>query len=623
MLDNIINVIGLRIHEEQLKFDIKIPNQVLPLLIGDPFRLEQLLFNLLLFSVTRCQGKNIRFDITSQTSESGRMLLNFAVFYTGEVAFKDDSLISVKMATQTTDKIVGLVLLKKLTKLMGGEFAVHTSECKEEKLKSSVCTELNLKLGFDINTSDQSVLHIRTPEKYRIAICFGKSCDDAHQDSDAITRMIAHLQLIGYEGHAFDLGSTANRAFKDFDVLLADQSSLEKQSRLLSVLEVNPGIKLIPMLPTGMRIPHWLVILDIQHKLDYPYSLSRLSNVINASQTEPVSQYPVLNRAINQPYDILVAEDDEINQLIVSELLQSIGLKADVVSNGQEAVEAVKNKSYHLILMDIEMPVMGGTEAVRQIRALAATEPCCLVKTLPIIAMTAHALIEDRKKFMHAGMNDYLSKPLDPEALVQVIQQWLPDVQSDKTASESDASVYIANVDSKAGLLRCGGNLKLYLEVLKQFARKYRRGVAIEGQKLPVMAATYHAIKGSSANLGANQISEIAAELETCVRRGDSPAPVLADKLSAQLISLSEHIFQLSSTEVTDTEITRTDPQQQLQQLEKFVKALDNDHAEAEQILASVSKVNEPDLAAVENAMAIFDIDKARELSINWMNKNS
>jgi len=118
---------------------------------------------------------------------------------------------------------------------------------------------------------------------------------------------------------------------------------------------------------------------------------------------------------------ILLAEDNEINREIALELLGILGFTTDVAVNGREAVEAALNKDYDLILMDIQMPEMDGYEATRNIRASGKPE----AQTLPIIAMTANAMETDKEKSLDAGMNDHITKPIDPELLYKTLRRWL------------------------------------------------------------------------------------------------------------------------------------------------------------------------------------------------------
>jgi len=131
----------------------------------------------------------------------------------------------------------------------------------------------------------------------------------------------------------------------------------------------------------------------------------------------------VLNLFAGRKARILLAEDNITNQQVALGILKKLGLRADAVANGMEVLKALESLPYDLVLMDVQMPEMDGIEATRQIRSLQSSIPN---HQIPIIAMTAHAMQGDREHCIEAGMNDYVTKPVSPQALVEALDKWLP-----------------------------------------------------------------------------------------------------------------------------------------------------------------------------------------------------
>ncbi|MGZ5474822.1 MAG: response regulator, partial [Thermoanaerobaculia bacterium] len=200
---------------------------------------------------------------------------------------------------------------------------------------------------------------------------------------------------------------------------------------------------------------------------------------------------------------ILVAEDNPVNQKVAVRQLQRLGYSADAVGNGLEAVEAMSRIPYDLVLMDCQMPEMDGFEATREIR-LRETNG----KRTPIIALTANALAGDREACLAAGMDDYLSKPVDPAELGRIMTQWLgdsapaidPETLRGLRQLASENSEFLAEL------------LALYIEDVP--GRIATIDAAIENNDAAGVASAAHALKSSSGSVGALRVRQVAAELE-------------------------------------------------------------------------------------------------------------
>lgn len=222
---------------------------------------------------------------------------------------------------------------------------------------------------------------------------------------------------------------------------------------------------------------------------------------------------------------ILLVEDNEIIRTLACEFLKETGVMVNVAHNGAEAIKMICEDAmpYNLVLMDILMPVMDGYEATRILRADGR------FSALPIIALTAHALLDERQKFVQAGMSDYISKPIDKQTLFKTMSRYirhtLDEVQGGDRKGTNSLPV-ISGLDVVGALGRTDGDINLYLEVLRTFADKQAgAGALIEKAltdgDLMLAERTAHSIKGNADIIGAAGLGEAAALLERSIRHND------------------------------------------------------------------------------------------------------
>jgi PAS domain S-box-containing protein len=243
---------------------------------------------------------------------------------------------------------------------------------------------------------------------------------------------------------------------------------------------------------------------------------------------------------------ILLAEDNPVNQKVAVKMLEKLGYRAEVVSSGREAVEALRSTAYDLVLMDVQMPEMDGMEATRRIRDPRSG---ALNRRTPIIALTAHAMEGDKQKCLDAGMDDYLSKPIKPAEVTAVLQRWLNREPSEAPGPGDDGpnttpAEPVFDPEALVGAL--DGDREAALEIVAEFlgdaprqAVELRR--TLEAGDVEEASNRAHALKGASASVGAQALRALAARLEETARGGQSEG--LLDLLSGieeQLACLQE-----------------------------------------------------------------------------------
>ena len=216
---------------------------------------------------------------------------------------------------------------------------------------------------------------------------------------------------------------------------------------------------------------------------------------------------------------VLLVEDNRVNQDIACEWLGSMGLTVTTAANGQEALQTLDKASFDAVLMDVQMPVMDGFEATRRIREDLK------MADLPVIAMTAHALAGDREKCLKAGMDDYITKPIDPQVLLDTLSKWVVPVKEAPPGPEAEPTgemPELPGIDVRTGLYRTNNNKTLFFKVLRSFVEDYHDARdrlvddLAQGRKEEASRLA-HSLKGVGGNIGALDLHDRAAAVEAAI----------------------------------------------------------------------------------------------------------
>ncbi len=567
MLEDIAEMMAAKSQSKGVEICCDLATNIPKMLEGDSNRLRQIVLNLVSNAVKFTSQGQVVIRSKIAQSHANEVVMRFEVSDTGigipedrlDVLFKNFSQVDASTTRRFGGTGLGLALSKKLVELFGGEIGVDSSPnvgstfwftarlaISQDQGSPSVYPTSLQHLRVLVVDDNATNLEITSSHLRR----WGIRCDVSDYAPEALERMKA----------AVGAGNPYNLAILDMQMPDMDGRELIERIRHTSELTKLPLIMLTSMGEdlTRKQLEEW----KLEAYLNKPIRQSRLFDaVISAScqkaelLSEQIATEIAPKHATPTVREILVVEDNEINQLVIRELLSRMGYQCSVASNGQEAVEKAANRQFDLVLMDCQMPILDGFGATAQIRLGEKQQGgwarCGL--PLPIVALTANAVTGDRELCIAAGMDDYLSKPIDRKLLVKVLDKWLllveqPEPVTPKASLEnslpSPAQQSVAPSFSREELLeRCFGDCDFALELLDMFSdcaksnlKAIEQAVACKDREKLWQIA--HALKGVSGSLSAKSLFERSCTVDREFRNADSDV----DSLLAEALLMEAEI---------------------------------------------------------------------------------
>ncbi|MCD0418665.1 transporter substrate-binding domain-containing protein [Rubrivivax sp. JA1024] len=552
VVGEVCDQLAARAAAKGLEFVVDLGPEVPRRLVGDPLRLGQVLLNLCGNAVkfTEQGGVCVRLRVQRQTE--GQVLLRCAVQDSG-IGLGEEQRSRLFQSFQQADSSItrryggtglGLVIAKRLVELQGGEIGVDS----QPGVGSTFWFTVHLGVGAGRGARNWGDTALRG----RHALVA-----DAHPRSREV--LVAMLRGFGLHVAVADDWPPA--------AAMLQESDAEGQGFDVAVVDPRLAGGAAPealLQPLALARPPRLVLvagpegdLDVAETptlalLHQPMTPSRLLDALMRLLVAPRPELPpaaALPGPAAAPASlagrrVLLAEDNELNQQVAVELLSELGLVVDVVDNGRTAVERVRERRYDLVLMDMQMPEMDGLCATRAIRALPGAA------RLPIVAMTANAMVDDVQRCLSAGMDGHIAKPIDPRRLASQLQGCLergaepvPAVVAPPSPAPAPPDPGVLDIET--GLRLAGGRRGLYERLLRRFADSRgtiagRVGEALAGGDVAAARLAAHTLKGGAAQIGAAAVSALAAVLEQSIRAG-----VPLEQLQAQQAELERALAAL------------------------------------------------------------------------------
>ncbi|MBF0590020.1 MAG: response regulator, partial [Magnetococcales bacterium] len=548
LLHDLIAVLRLTSQEKGLELLLDITPDMPFTLFGDALRLRQVLTNLANNAIKFTEEGEVTLSVTVEQVTGDDVVLKFEVRDTGigmtqaqmEHLFQDFSQADATTTRRYGGTGLGLAISKRLVTMMGGEidvesqpgqgscftFSIHVKKVDKEDARPLMPGDgmqgMRVLLVDDNDNVQQIVTILLQSLSFEVTSAGnGQEALAALVEAEASGAPI-QLVLLDWQMPHMDGLETARH--------IREEGFLEHAPRLIMMTahafgeeEIASRKDLYGLLDGFLMKPIYMSTMFDTIMLAF----GRGDRDPAASCVEDSSQ--AMEHLTGAR--VLLAEDNEINQQVACELLEQVHVRVTIAHNGHEAVQKVSNEPFDAVLMDVQMPGMDGLQATRTIRQAAHLE------ALPIIAMTANAMSDDRQQCLQAGMNDHIPKPVMPEVLYATLAKWVQASEEEASSIPPLSSVssvvqesdrpditisHASHLNLERGLRNVGGNHKLYNKVLKKFIRNHnddslRMKRQFGADDFSAMGQTAHALKGVAATIGAEHLSMLAGQVERAV----------------------------------------------------------------------------------------------------------
>ncbi len=580
-LEGTVETVAARAAGKGLELALDIEPGIPTRLRGDPGRLRQILVNLLgnaikftekgevVVEVKRAEG-GAQAASRKPKVEEDKVKLLFAVKDTGIGIPKDKQEKIFESFSQadgsTTRKYggtgLGLAISKQLAGLMGGEIGVESKPGKGSRFWFTAVFERQPEGSLEEPIEDVEVRGLPV-----------LVVDDNATNRAVLVRMLESFgckpQAVGDGRRAIEALRNAANSGRPFKLVLLDmqmpQMDGEQTAKAIKGDVQIKDVLILVLTSFGVRgDAARLEAIGCSGYLMKPIKQSQLFDAIvtvlgrkhtKGKRGSIVTRHSLAEQKRRRAR-ILLAEDNPVNRKLAIKVLEKAGYPVDAVENGKQAIEALQRGSYDLVLMDVQMPELDGLAATRQIRDLESKMK--KKRRIPIIAMTAHAMKGDKERCLEAGMDDYVSKPINQKELFAAIERWNRPKGPKKGGSmqkekkiPAGGSGLVPPIELDAALARLDGDKEFLVDMLQEFVDYTQEQLkelaqAVEAGDAQRVEREAHSIKGAAANLTAERMTNLARDLEYMGKDGNlAKAPALIEELEKERLQLRDYLQAL------------------------------------------------------------------------------
>ncbi len=637
VLANVANLVQEKANAKGLELIFHIDENVPSAFIGDPLRIGQILLNFASNAVKFTANGYVEIHISSIAQTEVSRTLQFDVIDTG-IGMTPEQVGSLFQSFHQADSSttrrfggtgLGLVISKRLAEMMGGAVGVDSAIEKGSRFR----------LTLPLRCTDAPVRHTILADDLNglpVLIVDDNECASAAL-SVALSAMGLHTTICNDGTSGLQALQAAEKSGRPFALAMIDWqmpviNGIETAKRMHELHLAKPPH--LVMVTAFGREEAFSAAQEVgfESVLIKPFSRSMLFETIAAvlgsadnaalpTRLQPRTKKPnpVEGRLCGKR--ILLVEDNELNQEVALGLLADTGASVDIANNGQEALDIVERSTFDLILMDMQMPVMDGLTATRHLRQHEAN------KSIPIVAMTANALLSDKERCLDAGMNDHLAKPIVPEELFALLEKYIPsDLPVRQTATvnaEGEALPRVAGLNTESGLHRVLGKTAAYLALLRKFVENQsnadrRIDTALLAGDKESAGRLAHTLRGVAGNIGADDLMRHASTLENTILSPSSTAEEIAPFLAATSAELRRLIAELAAVTHRPDSLLEGAPKAAKELLSQLAECLRNGDPTAADILTehenSIMLALPNSYARLATLIGNFDFEQALEV---------